>query len=199
MAKTDCEVRRYERPRLRYGPQRAVPRPVPGRSLPAGRRPTTCRQPTDTARVYRGDDAAADLGKGSDPRRSDRGRRGIVRRFSVLEDGPPAWDQLMELTGRYSFGGRQVHDANVVATMLAHGELCICETPHIHSNRANAYLDRLSRAARLERGSVLSPAATNTAGPEMMLIIAVQSMKYIYTAGALLHLSTSSGLAPEPI
>jgi hypothetical protein len=32
------------------------------------------------------------------------------------------WVQLMELTPRYSFGGRQVHDANVVATMLAHGE-----------------------------------------------------------------------------
>jgi predicted nucleic acid-binding protein len=28
----------------------------------------------------------------------------------------------MELSRHYSFGGRQVHDANVVATMLAHGE-----------------------------------------------------------------------------
>ena len=28
----------------------------------------------------------------------------------------------MELSRRYSLGGRQVHDANVVATMLAHGE-----------------------------------------------------------------------------
>jgi predicted nucleic acid-binding protein len=28
----------------------------------------------------------------------------------------------MELSLRYSFGGRQVHDANIVATMLAHGE-----------------------------------------------------------------------------
>jgi predicted nucleic acid-binding protein len=28
-----------------------------------------------------------------------------------------------ELCRRYSFGGRQVHDANVVATILAHGEL----------------------------------------------------------------------------
>ena len=44
------------------------------------------------------------------------------RRFTVLEDGPPVWDRLMELSRRYSFGGRQVHDANVVATMLAHGE-----------------------------------------------------------------------------
>jgi predicted nucleic acid-binding protein len=44
------------------------------------------------------------------------------RRFTILEDGLPVWDQLMDLSRRYSFGGRQVHDANVVATMLAHGE-----------------------------------------------------------------------------
>jgi predicted nucleic acid-binding protein len=44
------------------------------------------------------------------------------RRFTVLEDGQLVWDQLMDLSRLYSFGGRQVHDANVVATMLAHGE-----------------------------------------------------------------------------
>jgi predicted nucleic acid-binding protein len=44
------------------------------------------------------------------------------RRFTVLEDGPPVWDQLMTISRRFSFGGRQVHDANIVATMLAHGE-----------------------------------------------------------------------------
>jgi predicted nucleic acid-binding protein len=46
----------------------------------------------------------------------------FVRRFTVLEDGSAVWDQLMELSRRNSFGGRQVHDANLVATMLAHGE-----------------------------------------------------------------------------
>ena len=46
----------------------------------------------------------------------------FVRRFTVIEDGPAAWDHLMELGRRYAFGGRQVHDANVVATMLAHGK-----------------------------------------------------------------------------
>ncbi len=44
------------------------------------------------------------------------------RRLTVLEDGQLVWDQLMDLSRLYSFGGRQVHDANVVATMLAHGE-----------------------------------------------------------------------------
>jgi hypothetical protein len=28
----------------------------------------------------------------------------------------------MMLSGRFSFAGRQMHDANIVATMLAHGE-----------------------------------------------------------------------------
>ena len=28
----------------------------------------------------------------------------------------------MGLTRSFSFGGKQVHDANIVATMLAHGE-----------------------------------------------------------------------------
>jgi toxin-antitoxin system PIN domain toxin len=46
----------------------------------------------------------------------------FTQRFSVLEDGPPVWDQLIQLGRNYSFGGRQVHDANVVATMLAYGE-----------------------------------------------------------------------------
>jgi predicted nucleic acid-binding protein len=46
----------------------------------------------------------------------------FAQRFGVLEDGPPVWEQLTELGRRYSFGGRQVHDANIVATMLAYGE-----------------------------------------------------------------------------
>ena len=46
----------------------------------------------------------------------------ITRDFEILEDGPAVWDKLVELCGRFTFGGRQVHDANIVATMLAHGE-----------------------------------------------------------------------------
>ena len=44
------------------------------------------------------------------------------KRFTMLEDGPPVWDELLKLSRRYTFSGRQVHDANIVATMLAHGE-----------------------------------------------------------------------------
>lgn len=46
----------------------------------------------------------------------------FIQRFTVLEDGPPVWDRLIELTRHCPFGGRQVHDANIVATMLAYGE-----------------------------------------------------------------------------
>lgn len=46
----------------------------------------------------------------------------FASRFAVLEDGPPVWNELMTLTRRFAFAGKQVHDANIVATMLAHGE-----------------------------------------------------------------------------
>jgi predicted nucleic acid-binding protein len=46
----------------------------------------------------------------------------FCRRFRVLEDGPAVWDELLQLSRRIPFGGRQVHDANIVATMLAHRE-----------------------------------------------------------------------------
>jgi predicted nucleic acid-binding protein len=46
----------------------------------------------------------------------------FARLFTVLEDGPVVWNELMALSRNHSFAGRQVHDANIVATMLAHGE-----------------------------------------------------------------------------
>jgi predicted nucleic acid-binding protein len=46
----------------------------------------------------------------------------FTKRFDVLEDGPAVWDQLCALSRHHAFAGRQIHDANIVATMLAHGE-----------------------------------------------------------------------------
>jgi len=46
----------------------------------------------------------------------------FTRRFGVLEDGPAVWTELTTLTRGFAFGGKQVHDASIVATMLAHGE-----------------------------------------------------------------------------
>lgn len=42
--------------------------------------------------------------------------------YEVLEDGPEVMDRLAGLCREIPVGGKQVHDANIVATMLAHGE-----------------------------------------------------------------------------
>jgi predicted nucleic acid-binding protein len=54
-------------------------------------------------------DALADVGRFSDL-------------FDILEDGPAVTTQLVQLCRTVAVAGRQVHDANIVATMLAHGE-----------------------------------------------------------------------------
>ena len=46
----------------------------------------------------------------------------LNRTFEVLEDGPRVTDALLALCLAVQVGGRQIHDANIVATMLAHGE-----------------------------------------------------------------------------
>ena len=42
--------------------------------------------------------------------------------FEILEDGQAVADMLAWLCREVPVGGKQVHDANIVATMLAHGE-----------------------------------------------------------------------------
>jgi toxin-antitoxin system PIN domain toxin len=39
----------------------------------------------------------------------------------LLDDGEPVLPELLDLVRRFSVRGKQVHDANVVATMRAHG------------------------------------------------------------------------------
>ena len=46
----------------------------------------------------------------------------MARDFEVLEDGPEVTEILLDLCRKVDVGGRQIHDANIVATMLAHGE-----------------------------------------------------------------------------
>ncbi len=46
----------------------------------------------------------------------------FLRLFKVLEDGQLVWDKFRMLGQSADFGGKQVHDANIVATMLAYGE-----------------------------------------------------------------------------
>lgn len=42
--------------------------------------------------------------------------------FEILEDGPGVAEILTTLCREVPVAGKQVHDANIVATMLAHGE-----------------------------------------------------------------------------
>ncbi len=46
----------------------------------------------------------------------------LTSSFQVLEDGPAVTELLVELCREVPAGGRQIHDANIVATMLARGE-----------------------------------------------------------------------------
>ena len=46
----------------------------------------------------------------------------LLGSFEVLEAGPIVTESLLALCREVSVGGRQIHDANIVATMLAHGE-----------------------------------------------------------------------------
>ena len=46
----------------------------------------------------------------------------LLTTFEILEDFPQVTDILLQLCRETPVGGRQIHDANIVATMLAHGE-----------------------------------------------------------------------------
>ena len=46
----------------------------------------------------------------------------LTRSFEILEDGPLVTETLVGLCREVPVGGREIHDANIVATMLARGE-----------------------------------------------------------------------------
>ena len=48
--------------------------------------------------------------------------RRLAMSFAVLEVGPGVMEMLTALCRKVPIAGKQVHDANIVATMLAHGE-----------------------------------------------------------------------------
>ena len=50
------------------------------------------------------------------------GAQRFVNNFEVLEDGPFVTETLITLCREVVVSGKQIHDANIVATMLAHGE-----------------------------------------------------------------------------
>lgn len=46
---------------------------------------------------------------------------GFLAAYGIAEDGPIASAHLLSLVRSVPIGGKQAHDANIVATMLAHG------------------------------------------------------------------------------
>jgi len=47
--------------------------------------------------------------------------RFFAQQFRLAEDGPAVRARLLDLLSAYLVGGKQVHDTNIVATMLANG------------------------------------------------------------------------------
>ncbi len=45
---------------------------------------------------------------------------GLQAAFNIAEDGPAVFGRLLQLLATHPGGGKQVHDANLVATMLEH-------------------------------------------------------------------------------
>ena len=70
---------------------------------------------TDIALVQEATSPAEDVVRLDDANR-------LMSSFEILEDGPVVTESLIELCREVPIGGSQVYDANIVATMLAHGE-----------------------------------------------------------------------------
>jgi predicted nucleic acid-binding protein len=51
--------------------------------------------------------------------------RYLEERFQVADDTASVTEQLINLLGNFKIGGRQIHDANIVATMLAYNIPCL--------------------------------------------------------------------------
>jgi len=49
----------------------------------------------------------------------------FTERFQVADDTAAVTGQLVKLLGNFKVGGKQVHDANIVATLLAHDIPCL--------------------------------------------------------------------------
>jgi predicted nucleic acid-binding protein len=49
----------------------------------------------------------------------------LIDQFEVTDDTAAVTNQLLALMGNYAIGGKQVHDANIVATMLVYDIPCL--------------------------------------------------------------------------
>ena len=49
----------------------------------------------------------------------------FIERFQVADDTAAVSEQLVKLIEKFKIGGKQIHDANIVATMLAYDIPCL--------------------------------------------------------------------------
>lgn len=49
----------------------------------------------------------------------------FIDRFEVADDTPAVTEQLLQLLADFKIGGKQIHDANIVATMLVYDIPCL--------------------------------------------------------------------------
>ena len=64
----------------------------------------------------------------------------LIGAFEILEESPLVTERLVTLCREVAVGGQQIHDANIVATMLAHGETRLLTFNGADFRR---YLDRI--------------------------------------------------------
>jgi predicted nucleic acid-binding protein len=70
--------------------------------------------------------------------------RSFESQFSTAEDGPLVTAQLLGLLGSVVCQGKQIHDANIVATMLVHGVTVLLTHNVADFSRFSAYVRVLS-------------------------------------------------------
>ena len=105
----------------RIAVERGGDRPADAAAIPVGIGETV---PIDMRGLQaRDQDSRRPIGIRADGRAgvSDDAVEGFVAVYSVAEDGPDTTAHLLRLVRRVPMGGKQVHDANIAATMLAHG------------------------------------------------------------------------------
>jgi len=74
--------------------------------------------------------------------------RYFLGHFQLAEEGPEVTEKLLELVEKTEVGGKQIHDANVVATMLANG----IPTLLTHNVEDFNRFDKVIRVVPLEGG-----------------------------------------------
>jgi predicted nucleic acid-binding protein len=69
----------------------------------------------------------------------------FASRFEIAEEGPAVYDAWLDLLRRTRLAGKQVHDANLVATMQIHGIIRLLTFNESDFRRFGALVDLVSR------------------------------------------------------